>query len=71
MRSEGYSSYFVCVCVCVSVCLSVCLSVTIIAVASFISTLKLRYKRLYYGIILVFSSWILIKMEVMASFAYR
>ena len=58
--------------VCVSVCVCVCLSVTTLAAASFISTLNLRYEWLYYGIILFFSLWILIKMlRVMASFAYR
>jgi len=40
---EGYSSQFV----------PVCLSVTTLPVASFISTLKLRYEQLYYGILLI------------------
>jgi len=52
----------------------VCLSVTSLPVASFISTLKLRYEQLYYGILLIFDSWIFIKLlrsEVMALFAYH
>ena len=62
---EGYGT---CLCVCV------CLSVTTLAAASFISTLEIRYKQLYYGNFLIFNVWIFIKMlrsEVMASFAYR
>jgi len=61
---EGYSSQFV----------SVCLSVTALPVASFISTLKLRYEQLYYRILFIFDSWIFIKLirsEVMALFAYH
>ena len=52
----------------------VCLSVTTLAVASFVSTLEIRYEQLYYGIFLILNVWIFIKMlrsEVMASFAYR
>lgn len=41
---------------CIYVC--VCVPVTTLPVASFISTLKLRYKKLYYGILLIFSLWI-------------
>jgi len=53
---------------------SVCLSVTTLPVASFISTLKLRYEQLYYGILLTFDSWIFIKLlrsAAMALFAYH
>ena len=59
---------------CVCVCVCVCLSVTTLAAASFISTLEIRYEQLYYGILLIFSSWIFIRMlrsEVMAAFAYH
>ena len=50
--------------------MSVCLSVTTLPVALFISTLKLRNKQLYGGILLIINMWILIKQlrsEVMAS----
>ena len=61
----------VCVCrVCVCVCVCVCVSDTTLAAVSLISTLELNYKQLYYGILFIFNSWILIKMlrsEVMAT----
>ena len=57
-------------CVCVSA------SATTLTVASFISTLILRYVQLHYGILLsmILNVWIFIKLlhtEVMASFAYH
>lgn len=55
-------------------CICVCASVTTLKVASFISTLTLRYVQLYYGILLILNVWIFIKLlhtEVMASFAYH
>jgi len=39
-----------------------CVSVTTLAEASFISTLELRYKQLYYVITLIFNRWIFIKL---------
>ena len=58
----------------VSLCVCVSVSVTTLSVASFISTLKLRYEQLYYGILLIFDSWTFIKLlrsDVMALFAYH
>lgn len=40
---------------CIYVCVCVCLSVTTLPAASFISTFKLRYKQLYYGILFIFN----------------
>ena len=44
-------------CACGFVC--VCVSITTLAEASFIYTLELRYKQLYYIITLIFNGWIL------------
>ena len=54
MRSEGYSTCFVCVCVCVSVCLSV----TALAATAFVSACNERHLRHYYRLFLDSSSWI-------------
>ena len=43
---------------CICVCLCVYMSVTTLPAASFISTLKLRYKQLYYGILFIVNLWI-------------
>ena len=54
-------------CVCVSA------SVTTLKVASFISTLILRYVQLHYGILVILNVWIFIKLlhTEVASFAYH
>ena len=59
-----------CVCgACVCACVCVCVSVTTLAAVSLISTLKLNYEQLYHGILFIFNSWILLRLEVMVLFA--
>ena len=48
-------------------CLSVCLSVTTLAVALFISTIKLRYEGLQLSILFIFNSWIFKKNDSLKS----
>ena len=56
MRSEGYSTQFVCVCVCVCVCVSV----TSLTATPLTHRYKVRYESNANALLKVFDSWILL-----------
>ena len=69
MRSEGYSTQFVCVCVCVCVCVSV----TSLTATPLTHRYKVRYESNANALLKVFDSWISLKIlcsKVTALFAH-
>ena len=73
MRSEGYSTQFVCVCVCVCVRVCVCVSVTSLTATPLTHRYKVRYESNANALLKVFDSWILLKIlcsKVTALFAH-
>ena len=61
MHSEGYSSWFVCVCVCVYVCVSVCVCVHSYSGTTGYRTAYERYQRLQNNEILINKKAIFLK----------
>ena len=62
MRSEGYSTLFVCVSLTVSLCHCVTVSDTILQASVVDRTLKFRHQRSVNDTLQCFDSWILLKM---------
>ena len=60
MRSEGYSTQFVCVCVrvCACVCACVSVSVTLLTATPLTHRYKVRYESNANALLKVFDSWI-------------